>query len=296
MRAKNKENIKPQHRSQTSFDSFSENSFLVMKDEETIIGVQKVKKAKKSDYAIVIENITNKELKSSIGSQKYKIRTLLFDDKTQSLFVGDYKSFLTKYKKDKNTLKWKKKATTKEVRIGRIKSSLMIGHTLIIGGNKGKIRLIDPNTMEFIGEPFLTSIGVIKSLKKFTIPAASLHGNIYLTMTGTNFRNLENKSDVLDITKIVDPRNKDMINVVNKLFQENLEIKQKIWEKDKNIKNNIKHMEGLSSQLQTFKTKIPTKEILYLKNTNLNYKSKFLIQANKYYMGDFRVKFLEKII
>ena len=85
MKSKSGEHVNFLNQTSNKFFLYYQNSFLILPDSKTIVGVEGKRK-----QTLIIEDITtNKAL--SFGKHEDHITTVLYDEVIGSLFAGDYK-------------------------------------------------------------------------------------------------------------------------------------------------------------------------------------------------------------
>ena len=154
--------ISPIHKSKLKYFAVLENSFLVLPDGKTIIGVEY---GDKFNNSLVMEDITDsKDSFLRFGNHRKSIYAVLFVKETNSLFSGDENGDLFEYKLDKN----RNVSLVKHygnIGIGTINSGVYLGSVLILGGNKSLIRVLDMGKKVLVGKPFKTAVEFNHSLR-----------------------------------------------------------------------------------------------------------------------------------
>ena len=214
--AANNSTIKIRHQTQNDFYMFYENSFLVLPDAKTVVGVDFSDRKK-----LMIEDITLRNPRQ-IGTHGDCIETVLFDSLTRSLLVGDVNGHVRQYKKEKESFTMVKDYG--DVGVGVVYSSTQVGRYAIFGGDKNSLVAIDVSEQRVCA-------GYLKSSFEWTFSLQICEGvgsNVYLSLGGEYAKYFLNPSDFLDVTRLYNRQKKHSSKVPKKKFKQMLYSKKKI--------------------------------------------------------------------
>ena len=127
MKSKSCEKVRFTNQTKNQFFALFENNFLVLPDGKTIVGPDK-----NNQKTIITEDIiTNKA--TIFGKHEGRIRTLLYDQVTQSLFAGDYCGRIKQYKRSSSTHAFSLVKDYGDVGIYSVYSSAQVGRFALFG-------------------------------------------------------------------------------------------------------------------------------------------------------------------
>ena len=186
------EKVRYTYQTKNMFCALNENSFLILPDGKTIVGVHK-----KTEKTLTIEDIiTNKA--STFGNHEDRIYTLLYHEVTQSLFTGDYTGRIKQYKRGNSTHAFNLVKDYGDVGIGQVLSSGQVGRFALFGGCN--LALVAIEVLERwvynkkIESPFINI---------FCLQVC--HGvdqAVYLSIGGYKQSHFWRSSDFLDVTEV----------------------------------------------------------------------------------------------
>ena len=151
-RTSRKNKITSQKVSEKKFWVDFENSFVVLDDSKTIIGVDA-----KSRTILMEENLWDGKYSKVIGQHGKRINTILHLAGLNALLVGDDNNQLVQYQQGLRE-GWVVSRDYKDLGIGKVLSSTCIGNLAVLGGNNGCVRVVDVEQAEMLGEPYRTAI------------------------------------------------------------------------------------------------------------------------------------------
>lgn len=199
MEAKNYSNLKPEFVSNMEYYSSTDNDFYVLKDEKTILGINK-----NNTRTIIREDITDHSKPIfTYKETKSNIYTLSLNEEADSLVVGE------ENKLEGRVIQYELKSgkLVKDygpVGIGSVISSKNYQNFFIFGGYKSsKIQIIDSIRKVVLQEPFETAIKIIDSLDFCILnPNAPDEQNV-LAVAGRQSDYSAGKTDIFDITELI---------------------------------------------------------------------------------------------
>ena len=231
--AANYSTVKIRHQTQNRFYVEFENSFLVLPDAKTVIGVDALDKIK-----LMIEDITRgnpRKIETFYGL----ISTVLFDSLTQSLLVGDEYGNVKQYKKVNGLFTMVK--DYKDVGVGFVFSSTQVGQIAIFGGYNYSLVAIDILEKRVLP-------GLLNNSFKSTFSLQVCEGvgsDFYLSLGGSKPNYSSNASDFLDVTLLYN-RHKE----INELYEKKNHARALLEEKDEIINSLNLKIKQLESSLQ----------------------------------------------
>ena len=203
--------IKPIKSSSTEFGVMFENNFVVLDDAKHFIGIYS-NDAKK----LILENVENGSTVKFIGYKRYTnfITTLVFDEKTGSLYNGNSNGNLIQHKVDTANQICKEVKNYGDLGIGKMTSSHRFMDFVFFGGNQGKIKVLDLSTGKLLSGHLETSIRKIYSIQV----CKKSPKEIYLAVSGWDSDYTDDKTDLFDITDFL---SKDPL-IFQKLYSERM--------------------------------------------------------------------------
>lgn len=190
----NESSITPFVISKTEFYSFLSNSFQILPDGQTIIGVRYKSSFKRN--TLVKENITDPESSPQILFFTEKtINLVLFSEDYKILLVGDEGGNLHQLKFNANLNEYVKDFRYKQLNIGMIRNGVILGNLLVIGGTKSTITAIDVHKKEILTNPTRVPFGYVNSIQFCKLGGK----NLLVTVVGGNIDYLQSGLDVFEI-------------------------------------------------------------------------------------------------
>ena len=135
--SKHEQRVNFVHHSKGYFHANYQDSFLVLPDGKTIIGVDG-----STSNALVAEDVTLKQ-PVKFARQKEVINTLLYDPETRSLFAGDLDHHVVQYQRGLDESTFSIVKDYGDVDVGCVLSLSRVGGLLLVGGNDHEIVGID---------------------------------------------------------------------------------------------------------------------------------------------------------
>ena len=186
-----------QNESKQKFIAGLENNFLVLPDGKTVVGSDA-----SDEKRIMMEDIETNQV-SCIGEHRSQIYTLLYDQKTRSLLVGDYSGHVIQYQKNKDSNFFTKVKDYGDLGIGFVQSSCLFGDLGIFGGyNKSSIAVICISEQKLVKGKIETAFKNVDSLQVCEVSESK----VLLSVGGRNPSYYGNKTDVYEI--MIEPSQK----------------------------------------------------------------------------------------
>lgn len=192
MKIESEDEVKLQNQSKNKFFSFYEKSFIVLPNGRNIVGVNG-----ENERTLIIEDIILNKT-TTFGELEGVIYTLLYDKTTETLFAGDYSGHIKQYKKSNNTDTFTLVKDYRNVAIGAVYSSALVGGFAFFGGKNHTLIAIN------ILERRLCK-GKIKGAfdRTHSLQVCHSHSNkFYLSLGGSDPKYLSTNSDLLDVTEV----------------------------------------------------------------------------------------------
>ena len=189
--AKNLQKIVAIKKSKQTYFAEYENSFQVLSDHESIIGIGFDRQS------LIIEKLGSQASQETI--YKHKETICCITQNQGSLLVGSSASSIFQYKFSKSQKKWIPKESYKDPELGEIRSMAQLGNLAVVGGNKQKLRLIDLKKRNFLGKSLKCAIKYISSLQICRLSASS----VVLTSSGTSPNYENGRTDVFDLSEAI---------------------------------------------------------------------------------------------
>lgn len=178
-------------KTQHDFEVYYETSFVVIDDGDIILGIS----TNKDKKTLIMEKIDGTH-SQEFGERDWDIETLLYHDKSRTLFVGASDEKVVQYKRNQETGDWEVLKDFGKLMIDSVRSCTQIGNLVIFGGLNRVLRVIHVSTGEVVGDCVETAIGCITSLQA----CVGLNGQVYLSVAGSKSSEASGVSDLLDIT------------------------------------------------------------------------------------------------
>ena len=199
--------ISPEHKSTSGYHVCSENHFVVLPDEKTLIGFHF------NSSLLQIEDITQNKFAVKIDSCRSELHTIIFNQELEVLLTGYYNGEAIQYHKNPN---WKQQKNYGDLQIGNIFSSDQMGCIAVMGGfkrNWKNLRMIDLKEQKIIGSPAETAFKSVYSLC-FGITSGS---KVFLSMGGLTPDYSNGKTDIFDVTNLFETQNVQKISPPSKV-------------------------------------------------------------------------------
>ena len=216
------EKVKFTNQTKNQFCAENENSFLVLHNGRTIVGVELNTKK-----TLVNEDITTSKA-VSFGKHEGRIQTLLYDEGSGSLFTGDCSGRIKQYKRGSSTHAFSLVKDYGNLGIEIVFSSAQVGGLALFGGSNHSLVAIN------IHERTLCE-GQIKSPFYHTFSLQVCQGvgqKKYLSLGGTKSNYSSSVSDFLDVTEMYNHKKES-----SKLLKKQMQPTKK---EEKVIKSNYK--------------------------------------------------------
>ncbi|MEL6803322.1 MAG: hypothetical protein AAFO91_05970 [Bacteroidota bacterium] len=162
---------------------YYENSFLVLPDQRTVIGVDALDKRK-----LLMEDMT-RQSPEVIGKFKYPIASVLYDQDTDSLFAADRSGHLTQYRKTATPRLFGLFKDAVSFAVSKDLGNLGIGETFscarafdlaVFGGSEGSVAVVNiPERRLYKSK---TKVGVGRALTLEVCPCTD--SEVYLSVGG----------------------------------------------------------------------------------------------------------------
>ena len=187
--------IKPINASSSKILVSKENQFVVLDDAKHFIGID----ASDAKNLILINIENQKADKFKLCEYNYNyITNLLYDRKTGSLYTGDRRGHLCKYKINKTSKSLKKVKAYGNFGLIEITSSNRFMNFFFFGGFREKIKVLDLSTDDFLSGHLKTSIKWIRSFHVYVRKK-----QIYLSVSGIDPVFPCYKTDLFDLTDLL---------------------------------------------------------------------------------------------
>ena len=206
MQAESGNTVDIKYESKQKFSAGLENNFLVLPDGKTIVG-----RDASDSKRLMIEDIQTNQV-SCVGMHQNEIRTLLYNEKTRSLLVGDSTGHVIQYQKKKDFNTFTKVKDYGDLGIGSVHSSCLFGELGILGGyDKSSIAVIRIPEQELVAGKIITAFKNVDSLQVCEVSESK----VLLSVGGRDPLYSGNTTDVFEImveTKKKKQRETDMEN------------------------------------------------------------------------------------
>ena len=159
--ANNKQTVFPVKTSISKYHADLENSFQVLEDGISIVGV-----GGPARNQLFLEKIGSRDSSYTFGKHQSTIHSVVYDNKSRIL-AGDKSSTLVEYAFDQLNKVWLQKQRFSSLGVGDVLSIAVLDQVAVVGGNNMHVRIIDLSRNELVGSAINTSIGVICSLVLF---------------------------------------------------------------------------------------------------------------------------------
>ena len=193
--------VEPDHVSKTSFIWKDLNSFQIMDDGKTLVGIR-LKWAQNSSY-IVVEDITTKKkgyFLIRISQIEEFITNILIDENNSCLFFGTQKGKLFQYCINFEGTLGRILKDHGDLGLGKITASYSLGDVAVFGGDRGMIGFIDVRTRNHLGNKMHMAPQKIKSIQLCWVQSTKFEPKALLTVCGKLY---SQKPDVLDVTHFI---------------------------------------------------------------------------------------------
>lgn len=188
--------VEPDHLSSRSYYVFYENSFVVLPDQKTIIGVEFAGHRN----TVIMEDITHRRAHSvtSIGTHGHYIYTMAYVPESRTLLVGDHVGNVYQLSKRPKACGWKLDKSYNNLGIGLVYSSVRLGHLVIFGGYNFGIRVIDVAKRRLFSSTFKTALCFVYSMRFYVRSRCQ----VVLLISGQTAVYSDSQTDVLDATRL----------------------------------------------------------------------------------------------
>lgn len=199
MKCESDEELEFIYQTKNKFYAYHKNSFLVLPDNKTIIGLDA-----KTKTTLIVEDInTNKAV--SFGKHGSQILTLLYDKVTESLFAGDKEGHIKQYKRGKKTESFSLLKDYGNLGIREVHSSAQVGEFAIFGGYDFLIVAINIRERRIYQEKLRSPYWSTVSLQV----CHGLNDKVYLSLGGSLRSSFSSVSDFQDVTEIYQMKSTD---------------------------------------------------------------------------------------
>ena len=203
MNTRNADPVKPDLVSKTEFYVNYENSFQVLPDQSTIIGVKFDDHLEKHSV-LLQEQLCRESSPSSIaefGKHKDTINTVLVMQLYKFVFAGDEKGSIAQYivfDTDKVPQLVKVYANPN---IGRVCSSVCVYNLAIFGGSYGKLAFVAGDKQQITHQGVAVATKCARSLTAFQVNESGKNAKLLLAVSGDSPRYSDSKTDLFDISE-----------------------------------------------------------------------------------------------
>jgi hypothetical protein len=226
------------NQSKTKFYAGYENSFMILPDEKTIIGIV----CGNNQNVMAMEDITNPGASVSIfGSGGNQIYSILPSKDFKFLFVGDHNGNLHQYNLDKISNKWTHAKNHGNIGLSHITSSTSFENLAIFGGCNSHIRILDMAKKQIFIGPFKTALKYVYSLQACRVSRSK----VLLTAVGYDPKYSNSKSDLFDITELLAFHNVKYDLKTPEESDDDYEIKDRDKNHKKSVRNNLNNFEHI---------------------------------------------------
>ena len=174
-----------------------------------------------------MENIVNGCAVILPDIHEININTIVYNQKTQSLFSGDSEGLVVQYKKEGKNNEWVVVMDYDDMDIGYIYSSTSIENVVVFGGNDYSVRMINAETMEIMGGKIKTAMECIYSLKICLIENKNAQNEYFLTLTGEDPEFTSGKSNLYHLTDLVQTQIRRLAFNKSKMMKKKLLLQKK---------------------------------------------------------------------
>ena len=193
--------IFPDLKSQISYFCYYENSFQILKNQSTVIGIEFNKEKENKSTTLIKENLNNKRLdRLRFGIHSNQIACLLIFENLDCLIVGDKNGVIIQYSLE--TCAGKILKNYGYLNIGRIYSSAKLENLVVFGGWSDRIIFIDVKSRNVVSKLIDVAITWIYSLEFCVIESHSKEPLVLLIICGLGVKYSEKKTDILDVTSL----------------------------------------------------------------------------------------------
>jgi hypothetical protein len=211
METDDQQEVKYFDQSNDQFMVLSQNSFIVLSDEKTFIAFKADLKNEKAN--LIMEDITGKAKPVRIGNNNKFVTTFTLIEESNMLLVVEcdfngQNPKLIQYKLNPKASTWSIIKDYGDLGIEQVFSYARIGKLVIFGGQNYCLRVVDFEEMRLVGDPYETAIKQVFSLSICEVSET----RVLLSVNGNTFDYSEKKSDILNITELLNQNNIDIIN------------------------------------------------------------------------------------
>jgi len=144
------------------------------------------------------------------------MNSILFEEETQRVFVGDTSSSVFEYQFKKNFKEYDVNKYN-DLKIGEIRSLIKYKNVMIVGGFNS-FRVLDLEDKEVIGQKFQTPFQAINSLEICKIRNKK-KVKYLLSITGGNPDYSNKKSDILVITHLIHSKTQRYLRIIREIYE-----------------------------------------------------------------------------
>ena len=208
MKSEPNKQVKPSNQTKNKFFAYHENSFAILPDGRTIVGVDK-----ETEQTLITEDIsTNKA--TSFGRHDAFILCLFYHKGTETLFAGDNSGWIKQYKRSSGNYPFTLVKNYGDVGLEALYSSAQVGRFVLFGGRNYSLVAVDIHGRRLCK-------GNVKSPFDWNLSLQVCYGfsdKVYLSLGGDEPIYPNALSDFLDVTEMYNYK-KDFSVVNQKLMQ-----------------------------------------------------------------------------
>ena len=195
--------LTPDAVSQTKFQCYYENSFGILADQATVIGIKYDESNRHS--VLVQERIARHEAHSAFSVIKFgqhdnKINTVLVMQKHQSVFASDYNGNVIQYRLDHAGGTPTIVKNYGDIGIGWVSSSVAGRNLALFGGRYSRLVVIAADMQQMVTKKIPVASGNIKSLSMCKSHVSNKKRRMLLAVCGIGADYSNRRSDLLDFT------------------------------------------------------------------------------------------------
>ena len=192
LNASHQSKVKPSWVSASAYSCMYENSFQVFRDERTLNRVSASNKR-----VIQIEDVTKQNSQTLFEQQSSEVHCLVLSEQQDTILAGDCSSSVTQYKRNELTNTWEQEHQYRDLQVGDIQAMASFGKSVFVGGDEGRICVLDFEEKTIKRAFFETAITLIYSLQ---ICRVSL-GQVFLAVSGTYANYDDELTDLFEVVR-----------------------------------------------------------------------------------------------